>query len=179
MALSQQRQACHWKLSPWDKEHGWDEWYEKAESTMRTQDAEIVGLREEIQEVKNDLRALTATMNAIANTLLETAGQAALAPRLPSTTRMHGAPNLQASSSPSSASVVPWQTAVAAFAPGLTSMGQAPGAHWPLPNPSLALAVRRPCSHGMKDQFHLPFSANDRSGFHAFDDPDEMAWRDL
>ena len=69
MASSQQRQARHRNLASWDKEDGWDEWYEKAENTMRVQNAEIISLQEDLRDVKNDLHALTATMNVIANTL--------------------------------------------------------------------------------------------------------------
>ena len=69
MASSQQRQARHWNLASWDKEDGWDEWYDKAEHTTRVQHAEIIGLQEGLRDVNNDLHALTATMNVIANTL--------------------------------------------------------------------------------------------------------------
>ena len=138
-AFSQQwHSARNWKLSPWNKELGWDEWYEKVENTMRVQNAYIDSLQEDLRGVKNDVRALTATMNVIANTLS------------------------------SSASVVPGQTAVASSASGLPPTAVA---HWPLPNPSLALADHqplRPCAHGMKDQFHLPFTVNDHSEFSRF-----------
>ena len=69
MASSQQRQARHWNLASWNKEDGWDEWYELAENTMRVQHLEIIGLQEDLRDVKNDLHALTATMNVIASTL--------------------------------------------------------------------------------------------------------------
>ena len=146
MASSQQRQARHWNLASWDKEDGWDEWYEKAENTMRVQHVEIIGLQEDLRDVNNDLHVLTATMHVIANAW------------------------------PNSASVFPGQAAVASSASGLPSTAVA---HWSLPNPSTAVAhwpspnpadhqPQRPCDHGMKDQFYLPFTVADHSEFSRF-----------
>ena len=58
MALTQQWQARHWKLSSWDNEHGWDEWYEKVENTMRVQNVEIIGFQEDLRGVKNESVAI-------------------------------------------------------------------------------------------------------------------------
>ena len=149
MASSQQWHAArNWKLSPWNEELSWDEWYEKVENTLRVQNDYIDSLQEDLRGVNNDVRALTATMNVIANTL----------------------------SSSSSASGLP-PTAVASSASGLPSTAVAL-AHWPSPNPA-DHQPQRPCHHGMKDQFFLPFTVADHSEFHAFHDQNEMAWRDL
>ena len=145
MASSQQWHAArNWIMTPWNAELGWDEWYEKIENIIQVQDGYIDTLQEDIRGIRHDVRTLTATMNAIANTL----------------------------SSSSSASGLP-PTAAASSASGLPSTAVA---HWPLPNPSTAVAhwplpnpadhqPQRPCDHGMKDQFYLPFTVADHSEF--------------
>ena len=81
MASSQQWHAArNWKLSPWNAELGWDEWYEKVENTLMVQNGYIDSLQEDLRGVRNDVRTLTATMHVIANTLSSSSSASGLPP---------------------------------------------------------------------------------------------------
>jgi len=59
MASSQQWHAArNWKMSPWNAELGWDEWYEKVENTLMVQNGYIDSLQEDLRGVRNDVRTL-------------------------------------------------------------------------------------------------------------------------
>ena len=69
MASSLQWNAArNWRLAG-DAEIGWDEWYHKVEHIIQVQDAYIDSLQEDIRKIRHDVRTLTATMTAMANTL--------------------------------------------------------------------------------------------------------------